>query len=281
MRIDWNKRAPSAMFSTKVILNEFPFGHTQFTVYGPKRIGKTIYIMLGQMDAYSIIWPEKEYGYDIDWRFKKALANTIYTIEDLIKLTERLQKIYDNFEGGSNPQAFIRKAIDEGVPEIEVQIDDGGVGFNKYIYFTDRAIVEELKNYMDTVGIVICGLPISTPSLTGVLGFIREYEGWRIHITKRSNDFRRVAKWYKIIQMPGGQIKPRRPKNDPYDTWLPSDLYRLYKQKRGFYLKENIKKLKEYQKKRTDRQARIDKEFDKTVMDAEETIKELHDDNII
>ncbi len=281
MRINWSKRAPNALYSTKVILNEFPFGHVQVTVYGPKRIGKTIYVMLGQMDAYSIIWPEKEYGYGVDWRFKKALSNTIYTIEELIKTTETLQRKYDSFEGGNDPKAYIRKSIDEGIPEIEVQIDDGGVGFNKYIYFTDRAIVEELKNYMDTVGIVICGLPISTPSLTGVLGFIREYEGYRIHITKRSNDFRRIAKWYKIIQMPGGQLKPRRPKNDPYDSWLPSDLYRQYKAKRGFYLKENIKKLKEYQRKRRDRQVPVDKDFEKTIQDAEETIQELHAENII
>lgn len=281
MRIDYAKRAPNAMFFTKQILNEYPFGHIQATIYGPKRIGKTIYVILTQMDAYSIVYPEKEYGYGIDWRFKNAMDNTIYTIEELIKKTETLQKRYEAFEGGDNPKQYIRKAIDERMPEIEVQIDDGGVGFNKYIYFTDRAIVEELKNYMDTVGIVVTGLAISTPSLTGVLGFVREYEGFRVHIIKRSNDFRRVAKFYKIIQMPGGQIKPRRPKNDPYDCWLPSDLYTQYKKKRGFYLKENIKKLKEYQRKRRDRQIPKDKEFDKTIEEAEETIQEYHADNII
>ena len=281
MRINWDKRAPNALFSTKVVLNEFPFGHVQATVYGPKRIGKTIYIILGQMDAYSVVYPEKEYGYGVDWRFKNAMANTIYTIEEVIAKTVSLQKKYDSFEGGNDPKSYIRKAIEEMFPEIQVQIEDGGVGFNKYIYFTDRSLVEELKNYMDTVGIVICGLFISTPSLTGVLGFIREYEGYRIHITKRSNDFRRVAKWYKIIQMPGGQIKPRRPKNDPYDSWLPEDLYRIYKKKRGFYLKENIKKLKEYQRKRRDLQVPRDKDFDNTIKEAEETIGELKAENIL
>lgn len=277
MRIDYDKRAPNAMFFTKKILNEYPFGHIQATVYGPKRIGKTIYILLTQMDAYSIIWPDMS----IDERFKKAMSNTIYSIKDLISKTEILQKKYENFDGGTNPRQYVKKAIDEGIPEIEVHIDDGGVGFNKYIYFTDRAIVEELKNYMDTVGIVITGLPISTPSLTGILGFIREYEGYRIHITKRSNDFRRIAKLYKTIQLPGGQTKPRRPKNDPYDCWLPSDLYRQYKQKRGFYLRENIKRLKAYQKKRKDRQEREDKELNNIVKSADTTIKEYKSDNIM
>lgn len=281
MKIDYRKRAPNAMFFTKQILNEYPYGHIQTTVYGPKRIGKTIYIMLSQMDAYSIVYPEKEYGYGIDWRFQKAMSNTIYTIEELIKKTEALQKQYDAFDGGDNQKSFIRKSIEEGIPEIHVQIDDGGVGFNKYIYFTDREVVQELKNYIDTVGIVITGLSISTPSLTGVLGFVREYEGYRVHIVKRSNDFRRIAKFYKIIQMPGGSIKPRRPKNDPYDCWLPSDLYRQYKQKRGFYLKENIKKLKEYQRKRQDKEIKMDKDFEKTIEEAEETIHEYHADNII
>jgi hypothetical protein len=281
MKIDYEKRAPNAMFCSKQILNEFPTGHLMATAYGPKRIGKTVYIILAQMDIYSIIYPEKEYGYGVDWRFKKAMENTIYNIKDLIEKTEKLYKKYIAFEGGDNFKIYNKKAIEEGVPEIMVHLDDGGIGFNKYIYFTDREVVQELKNYLDTVGIVICGLIISTPSLTGVLGFIREYEGYRIHITKRSNDYRRVAKWYKVIQLPGGQMKPRRPKNDPYDCWLPSDLYREYKKNRGYYLKENIDRLKVYQKKRRDRQEREDHEFNKIVLDADQTIQDLKSENII
>lgn len=259
MKIDYVNRAPKAMYLTKQTLNNFPFGHIQTTIYGPKRIGKTIYILLSQMDSYSIVYPDLS----VDERFKKAMSNTIYSIQDLIKKTETLQNKYEKFEGGDNPKQYVRRAIDEGIPEISVHIDDGGVGFNKYIYFTDRAIVEELKNYMDTVGIVITGLNISTPSLTGVLGFIREYEGYRIHIVpKDTANFRRVAKLYKVVQLPGGQTKPRRPKLDPYNCWIPSDLYRQYKKKRAFYLKENIKRLKAYQRKRKERQDREDKKTD-------------------
>jgi hypothetical protein len=281
MKINYKVRAPNAMFFTKQILNEFPFGHIQATVYGPKRIGKSIYIILSQMDAYSIVYPEKEYGYGVDWRFKKALSNTIYSIKELILKTESLTKLYESVEEGKTDKQKIKIAIAEGVPEIEVHIDDGGVGFNKYIYFTDRAIVEELKNYLDTIGIVITGLPISTPSLVGVLGFIREYEGYRIHIIKRSNDFNRIAKFYKIIQMPGGQIKARRPKNDPYNCKLPDDLYRQYKKKRGFYLKQNIERLKVYQKRRENRQEREDQELKQTVKEAEDVIQDLKAENIL
>lgn len=281
MRINWEERNPKAMYITKKTMIEYPFGHVQATVYGPKRIGKTIYIMLGQMDAYKTIWPEKDYGYDIGWRFKKAMSNTIYTIKDMITKTEALQKAYDNFEGGDTPKQYIKRSIEEGVPEILVQIDDGGVGFNKYLYFTDREIVQELKDYMDTVGIVISGVYISTPSLTGVLGFVREYEGYRIHITKRSDDFRRIAKVYKIIQLPGGQMKPRRPKNDPYNTWLPSDLFREYKKKRGYYLRRNIRRLKEYQRKRKDKDELDDEDLNDTIKSAEGIIREYKTDNIM
>jgi hypothetical protein len=293
MKINYKLRAPNAMYLTKQILNAFPFGHIQSTIYGPKRIGKTVYIVLSQMDAYSIVYPDRQYGYGVDWRFKKAMSNTIYSIQDLINKTESLQRKYDKFEGGNNPKQYIKKAIDEGVPEIEVHIDDGGVGFNKYIYFTDRAIVEELKNYMDTVGIVITGLPISTPSLTGVLGFIREYEGYRIHIIPKDiRDFRRIAKLYKVVQLPGGQTKPRRPRIDPYDCWLPSDLYRQYKKKRAYYLKQNLKRLRAYQRKRRERQEREDAkveaqekkndyELNNIIKDGEETLNEYHKENII
>lgn len=280
MKINWNE-IPTAMFASKQILNEYPTGHLMATTYGPKRIGKTVYIILAQMDMYSIIYPEKEYGYGVDWRFKKAMSNTIYNIKDLIEKTENLYKKYTAFEGGDNPKIFAKKAIAEGVPEILVHLDDGGIGFNKYIYFTNREIVEELKNYLDTVGIVICGLIISTPSLTGVLGFIREYEGYRIHITKMSSDYRRMAKWYKVIQLPGGQMKPRRPKNDPYNCWLPSDLYREYKKNRGYYLKQNIDRLKVYQKKRHDRQEKDDLELNQILRETEGTIQEYHTENII
>jgi len=280
IRIDYDKRGPNAMYLSRLILNEFPFGHIMTTVYGPKRVGKTIYIMLSQMDMYSIIWPDNQYGYGIDWRFNKAMENTVYTIQEMIKRTETLQRKYDRFDGGDTPKQYVKKAIENGIPEICVQIDDAGVGFNKYIYFTDRQIVEELKNYMDTVGIVIAGLSLSTPSLAGVLGFIREYEGYRIHILKRNNGFDRWAKIYKIVQLPGGQIKPRRPRQDPFNCWLPPDLFKKYKQKRGFYLKDNIKRLKDIQKKNQDKNIK-DADLDTIIKETEETLGEFKEENVI
>jgi hypothetical protein len=90
-----------------------------------------------------------------------------------------------------------------------------------------------------------------------------------------------MAKWYKVVQLPGGQMKPRRPKNDPYNCWLPSDLYREYKKNRGFYLKENIDRLKIYQKKRHDRQEKDDLELNQILRETEGTIQEYHAENII
>jgi hypothetical protein len=275
MKLDWRQH-PEAMYMTRLTLMEFPYGSISSTVYGRKRVGKTICIILKQMDIYRILYPDMS----MEERFKKAMENTIYTIDEMIKKTEKAQRRYDDFQGGDNEKQYIRNAIDAEIPIPCWHIDDGGVGFNKYKYFTNRVMVEKLKDYMDTIGIVVTALDVSTPNIGGVLSFIREYEGYRIHIIKSATDFRRIAKIYKIVQLPSGTIRVGRPKSNPFKCHLPDDLYREYKKMRGRYLKENVAELKKYQKKLEDKNVK-DPQLDQEVDDANETMVEMKEENII
>lgn len=239
MKID-KETYPNLMYLTKLTLKAHPWGHIQTLTYGEKRIGKSVYYILVMMDVYSVLYPELS----VDERFKKALDNTLFTIEEFV--------------------VRIKKLLKGDLREPGIHIDDAGVGFNKYKYFSDRTLVEQLKGVIDTIGIVVTGLYLSSPTLHGVLGFLQEYEGFRIHITKRSDDFRRIAKVYPLKELPSGHMRIGQPKEDPFNCWLPDDLYGVYYKKRKKYLVIGIDKLEKYKRDLDERRQR-DPDLEKTI----------------
>ena len=247
MKIDKSKY-PNLMGLSKMTLNLHPYGHIQTMTYGPKRIGKTVYYILSMMDQYAVLYPEM----DVDERFNKAMDNTIFTIDEFI--------------------AKVKSLLKNDEREIAIHIDDAGVGFNKYKYFSDRLLVEELKEIVDTIGIVVTGLYLSSPTLRGVLSFLQEYEGYRIHIIKVASDFRRVAKIYPLIELPSGQMRVQTPKKDPFNCWLPDDLYKKYYKKRKSYLLTGINKLEKY-KKGLDKRKQRDPDLERTIKTVYEAIE--------
>lgn len=230
---------------SKITLRLHPYGHVQTLTYGPKRIGKTIYYVLSMMDQYAVLYPDM----GLDERFNKAMENTLFTIDEFIAKVKKLLKKNDH--------------------EIAIHIDDAGVGFNKYKYFSDRLLVEELKEIVDTIGIVVTGLYLSSPTLKGVLSFLQEYEGYRIHIIKASGDWRRIAKLYRLIELPSGTMRVHAPKKDPFNCWIPDDLYKKYYKIRKKYLMTGIVKLEKYKKSMENRRQRDP--------DLERTIKAVYD----
>lgn len=251
MKID-EEKYPKLMGLSKITLKEYPYGHVQTITYGPKRIGKSIYYILIMMDMYAVLYPDMS----LDERFKKAMDNTLYTIDEFIAKIKGLIK--------KATVLTIDEMIEKGIPELAIHVDDAGVGFNKYKYFSNRQEVEELKSIIDTIGIVVTGLYMSSPTLHGVLGFLQEYEGYRIHIIKAASDFRREARIYKLIELPSGQMRIRAPKKDPFKCWLPNDLYKEYYKKRKSYLQLGIKKLEDYRKGLEKRRQR-DPDLEKTI----------------
>lgn len=255
MKVD-EKKYPKLMGLSKMTLRLHPYGHIQALTYGPKRVGKTIYYILSMMDQYTVLYPEM----DLHQRFDKAMDNTLFTIDEFI--------------------AKIKKLLKRDAREIAIHVDDAGVGFNKYKYFSDRLLVEELKEIVDTIGIVVTGFYLSSPTLRGVLSFLQEYEGYRIHIIKASGDWRRIAKLYPLIELPSGQMRVRAPKKDPFNCWLPDDLYKKYYKKRKGYLMKGIIKLEKYKKGLDERRQR-DPDLErtiKTVYDAIQYSKKVEED---
>jgi len=260
MKID-KQKYPKLMGLSKMTLKEYPYGHVQTMTYGQKRIGKSIYYILTMMDIYAVLYPDMT----IDERFKKAMDNTIYTMHEFVsKVKELLKK--------SRLYLTEKEMIEHGIPEPGIHVDDAGVGFNKYKYFSDRTVVEKIKALVDTIGIVVSGLYMSSPTLHGVLGFLQEYEGYRIHIVKAATDFRRTAKIYKLIELPSGMMRVQSPKEDPFKCWLPNDLYEIYYKRRKGYLQQGVKDLEKYEKGLKERKQR-DPDLEKTIKAVYQAIK--------
>jgi len=214
---------------TRKTLNRFPWGHIQTVTYGDKRIGKTIYYIKSMMEQQRIIHSD----WTMDQAFDEVMKHTYFTIEEFSHDMKQLQQNDDYI--------------------ISCHIDDAGCGFNKYKWFTQRPLVEKLKEVIDTIGIVTVGLYFSSPTLKGLLGFLKEYECYRIHVTSKANvdhAWERMAKIYRWVELPSGTMRIRpRPDSDPFSCWLDDKYFYKYWAIRKSYLGRSFDELDEIEKK--------------------------------
>jgi len=218
---------------TKKTFKKFPWGHLQTVTYGDKRIGKTIYYIKSMMEQQRILHP----SWTLDQCFDEVMKRTYFTIDEF---THDMKQLHDD---------------DDYI--ISCHIDDAGCGFNKYKWFTQRPLVEKLKEIIDTVGIVVNGLYFSSPTLKGLLGFLKEYECYRIHVVSnesRRNRWDRLAKIYRWIELPSGTMRIRpRPDSDPFSCWLDDTYFLKYWAIRKSYLGKSFDELDNIEKKLKDK----------------------------
>jgi len=242
------------MAITRKTFNKFPWGHLQTVSYGDKRIGKTIYYIKTMMEQQRIIHPEwdKDLGKNKakDRAFKEVMDRTYFTINEF---SYDMKKLQDN---------------DDYV--ISCHIDDAGCGFNKYKWFTQRPLVEKLKEIIDTIGIVVVGLYFSSPTLKGILGFLKEYESYRIHITshrRKNTEWDRMAKIYRWTELPSGMMRISawpHIDQDPFSCYLENKYFERYWGIRRSYLGKSFEELGEIEKQ-LETKGRYDKDLRETM----------------
>ena len=209
-------KEPGLGFAREIV-EKFPNEFVGGIVYGPRRTTKSIYSLKVMMEIFMA------FGCSEEDAWKLALGSMYFDIEKLASLLNRLAK-------------------EEKVWPV-VTLDDAGVGAGSQKWFTDREQYNALKNMLDTVGTVLSGFILTTPTFTKIMPFIRDsMDIYRIKITKAGGahidrkdvGWERKATGYKIDVLPSGTIRIRSKASkgggfvDEYSGYLINERYNEY-----------------------------------------------------
>ena len=179
-------------------------------VYGPQRLGKSSYAMQVMHQIYGN-WPD-------------VLRNTLFRLEDVI--------------------AIIEQAMETDTKVKAVLWDDAGIHAGRLKYFSNRNLVEYLENLLDTCGLYVHALLMTSPSVLSLLKCLRTYEFYRTKVYRRDNGYGRFAVSYSSTLLPSGTRLIHRKFRDNYNCKLPDDIWKEYLVKRQGYLREAVSQLK-------------------------------------
>lgn len=182
-------------------------------IFGSQRIGKSSY---GLKVLYEI------YG---DW-------DTVLEKYCLFDLNDVLELLEKSVEERKQVNAFMW--------------DDAGVHASKHIFFSDRKKAQLLQSLFDVVGLYLGGVILTTPSPTNLLKALRDYEFYRVKITRKNEYWGRNALGYRNILLPSGASYIKKVFQDNFSCRLPDDVYSRYEEMRSAYTKKSVERLKEY-----------------------------------
>jgi len=179
-------------------------------IYGPQRQGKSSYGLQVLYQVYGN-WPD-------------VLSHTLFRLEDVI--------------------ALIEQAIETDTKVKALLWDDAGIHAGRLKYFSNRNLVEYLENLLDTCGLYVHALLMTSPSVLSLLKCLRTYEFYRTKIYRRDSSYGRFAVSYSSTLLPSGTRLIHRKFRDNYCVKLPDDVWAEYLTKRRGYLKEAVSQLK-------------------------------------
>jgi len=200
------------------IFQKRPHGFQGFICYGERGSGKTSYAVKSMVNYY-----ENVDGMDEEEAYERALENTLFRIEDVIDEVEN----------------------HIGDPKPILCWDDAGTFASSHRWFSHRKQVQILKGLSDTIRTSVTGLILTTPTPKGLLKFLRDYDNFYVKITKRSGDYRRLAKGYSQKTLPSGKTMVKKRFEDEYSCYLPKWVFEKYNRKRQKYVRELNEKLRE------------------------------------
>lgn len=181
-------------------------------VYAKQRLGKSVYAL--------------QVGYDIYRDWDVVLDHTVFQLEDV------LDKILC--------------AVEKDVVIPYLIWDDTGVHGNKYLFFTNHTLTMMIQGLFDVVGTAVKCFIMTTPNPGNLLKAIRDYEFYRIKITKMDSRDGRIATGYPNILLPSGTRNIRKEFQDFYRVKIPDDIYARYVKIRKSYTKIQAGQLREY-----------------------------------
>jgi len=215
---------------SKKIIDTIPNDFLSFTVYGNRRIGKTIFSLLVATEVYNTI-----YDCGINKAYKMALKSLVFSIEDIINIVDK-HSLHN------------KKPL--------VIWDDVGIHASGLMYHAKQTEFADLKAQMDIIGDSVNCLILTTPSFKGLISFLKGYNEMRVNITKVDSKYRRRAQFYNTRILPSGTTNIYKLWYDDYSIKLSDKWYLPYVKRREAakkeltdYLKIRIKEKKDYQAK--------------------------------
>ena len=188
-------------------------------IYGLRDIGKSSYALKVAYQVY------RGLGYEDEEAWKKALGSIIFKTKDVINLIEQYTD-YDN-----------RAPI--------VLWDDAGMHASSMSYHTDMVMARHLKGIIDGIKTATHSLILTTPTIEGLLSFLRKYDDYRVRITTgEGGEWRRQAIISHWVTYDTKGRRLRRWKKDEFSCRLPDWVHNIYKKTRASYLDEFNEEMK-------------------------------------
>jgi len=200
---------------TKRILRAYKQeGYEAFNIIGRKGVGKTTYAVKIMTQIFM------SFGYSEDEAYRIAIKHLIFDKREIID--------------------FLTKHSNHQQPVL--CWDDLRSHASGFSAVTAPIDTQKLLGLLDTARDSICGFLSTSPSMQGVLGFIKREEGYHVKIKKDRNGWR-VATGYQRYELPSGQMRIAPKFADRFYRLLPDDIYKLVKEKRAKYKQIVLKNL--------------------------------------
>lgn len=197
-----------SMLAQRIVYNS---SMTGCIIYGGQRVGKSSYALQVMAEIYGGDWD-------------KVLKYTFFKMENLI---------YE-----------LRKAIKGNYIIPCILLDDAAIGGSKQLYFTNKPLTQYLSALTDVMGTSVKGVLLTTPNPAGLLKTLRDYEFFRVKITKANSGYDRIATGYKSILLPSGTRNIKKDFIDPFDALIKNqEAYDKYSKMRNSYLDEALDNL--------------------------------------
>lgn len=143
------------------IVKAHPEGLVAGTAEGKRSIGKSMFLYKTGTHIFQFLE-----GIHLDDAYLRALDHFLWTIPQIIKAVNKVMMNTDFTN--------IRK-YDAEHKYRYLAVDDAGTHLGKYKFYVDVEEVDEIKGRLDTIRDVTNCLLMSTPALTGLLSFLRDY----------------------------------------------------------------------------------------------------------
>ena len=203
------------------ILHSHPYNFCGALVTGKRGAGKSCYGLIVSHEIFVSLGFEPKFE-----AWNMALDHCLFSIEDIIEVLE--------------------KASTTENKERVVLWDDLGVYASAGTWFTNMKMAVRLKGVMDMVRECTCGLIMTTPTQSNILGFLRSYDDFIIQISyDMRGSFYRNAKIYRKYTLPSGKKLVFHQGTDHYFSYLPTWVFKKYSEKRRACWVKLVGELKE------------------------------------
>lgn len=157
----WIKSFDELTRFERAIINAHPEGLVAATAEGAREIGKSMFLYKTGTHIFQYLE-----GIHLDDAYLRSLDHFFWTIPQIQKAIDKvlMNTDFDNIRQYDIENKYRYMAI-----------DDAGTHLGKYKFYVDVDSVDEMKSRLDTIREVTNSLLMSTPALTGLLSFLREY----------------------------------------------------------------------------------------------------------